>query len=77
MTKEMGGKIPPEAPIGGMPKPIFLLSSNIGCDARYKWFQALGDILMFLSGYGYADSGSKRAFQDGVYERCIQSSLRN
>ncbi len=36
------GEIPPEAPMGGMPKPILLLSSGALCDARYKWFQALG-----------------------------------
>ena len=28
--------------MGGMPKPALLLSSGIMCDARYKWFQALG-----------------------------------
>ncbi len=39
------GEIPPEAPIGGMPKPLLLLSSGSLCDARYKWFQALGRYL--------------------------------
>lgn len=39
--KELG-KIPPEAPMGGMPAPILLLSSGAFCDARIKWFQALG-----------------------------------
>jgi benzoyl-CoA reductase/2-hydroxyglutaryl-CoA dehydratase subunit BcrC/BadD/HgdB len=34
---------PPEgAPGGGMPKPLFFISSGAACDARYKWFQALG-----------------------------------
>jgi benzoyl-CoA reductase/2-hydroxyglutaryl-CoA dehydratase subunit BcrC/BadD/HgdB len=42
MMRELGGEIPPEAPMGGMPKPVLLLSSNAVCDARYKWFQALG-----------------------------------
>lgn len=42
---ELGGKPPPEAPMGGMPKPLFLLSSVAVCDARYKWFQALGRYL--------------------------------
>jgi len=39
------GEIPPEAPMGGMPKPQLLLSSDGLCDARYKWFQALGRYL--------------------------------
>ncbi len=39
------GEIPPEAPMGGMPKPMLLLSSGYFCDARYKWFQALGRYL--------------------------------
>lgn len=35
--------IPPDnAPGGGMPRPTFLLGSGLACDARYKWFQALG-----------------------------------
>lgn len=42
MMRELGGEIPPEAPMGGMPKPVLLLSSNAVCDARYKWFQGLG-----------------------------------
>ena len=42
MMKELKGQIPPEAPFGGMPKPLFLMSSAAICDARYKWFQALG-----------------------------------
>jgi benzoyl-CoA reductase/2-hydroxyglutaryl-CoA dehydratase subunit BcrC/BadD/HgdB len=35
------GEIPPGAPLGGMAKPTFMLSSGAFCDARYKWFQAL------------------------------------
>ncbi len=42
--KELGA-IPPEAPMGGMAKPILLLSSGALCDARVKWFQALGRYL--------------------------------
>jgi benzoyl-CoA reductase subunit B len=33
---------PQDAPGGGMAKPTLLLSSGAACDARYKWFQALG-----------------------------------
>jgi benzoyl-CoA reductase/2-hydroxyglutaryl-CoA dehydratase subunit BcrC/BadD/HgdB len=35
------GDTPPAAPLGGMAKPTFMLSSGAMCDARYKWFQAL------------------------------------
>ncbi len=42
MFNDLGGKIPEEAPQGGMPKPMVLLSSGAACDARFKWFQALG-----------------------------------
>ncbi len=45
MMKECGGQVPPEAPIGGMAKPGLLVSSGAACDARYKWFQALGRYL--------------------------------
>ncbi len=33
-------EIPAMAPDGGMAKPAFMVGSNLGCDARYKWFQA-------------------------------------
>jgi benzoyl-CoA reductase/2-hydroxyglutaryl-CoA dehydratase subunit BcrC/BadD/HgdB len=42
MFHDLDGAIPAEAPQGGMPKPIVLLSSGAACDARFKWFQALG-----------------------------------
>lgn len=42
MMRELKGQIPPESPFGGMPKPLFLMSSAAICDARYKWFQSLG-----------------------------------
>ncbi len=35
------GKIPPDAPLGGMAEPTFMLGSGIACDTRFKWFQAL------------------------------------
>jgi len=40
--KENNYVIPADAPGGGMPKPLFLLACGAVCDARYKWFQALG-----------------------------------
>lgn len=39
------GEIPPDAPMGGMPKPTLLVGSGYFCDTRYKWFQALGQYL--------------------------------
>ncbi len=42
MMAENDMQVPPDAPAGGMPKPTLLLSSGAVCDARYKWFQALG-----------------------------------
>ena len=35
------GKIPEDAPLGGMAAPTFMLGSSIACDTRFKWFQAL------------------------------------
>jgi benzoyl-CoA reductase subunit B len=34
-----------EAPMGGLPHPVLLLSSGHICDARVKWFEALGHYL--------------------------------
>lgn len=42
MFRELKGEIPPEAPMGGMAKPVLLLASSAMCDPRYKWFQLLG-----------------------------------
>lgn len=42
MMKECGGEIPPQAPMGGLPKPVLLISQSMLCDARVKWFQSLG-----------------------------------
>ena len=35
------GRIPSNAPLGGMAKPMLLLGSGFFCDARFKWFQSL------------------------------------
>jgi len=40
--RELGGAVPPSAPMGGMPAPTMLVASSEICDARFKWFQALG-----------------------------------
>ena len=39
---ENGGNVPPDAPMGGMPRPDLLVGSGEICDARFKWFQAFG-----------------------------------
>lgn len=35
------GAPPPEAPLGGMGHPSFLLGSGLICEPRFKWFQAI------------------------------------
>jgi benzoyl-CoA reductase/2-hydroxyglutaryl-CoA dehydratase subunit BcrC/BadD/HgdB len=37
--------IPPAVPDGGMAQPTMLIGSSMTCDARYKWFQAIGRYL--------------------------------
>ncbi len=39
LRAEMGEA--PQTPDGGMPMPDMLLGSSIGCDTRFKWYQAL------------------------------------
>jgi len=69
--KELG-TIPPEAPMGGMPKPSLLLSSGYFCDTRYKWFQSLGRYLdapqWFLE---MPHPGVKESLEEGAYEYII------
>ncbi len=72
MMKELGGEIPPEAPMGGMPKPVLLLASNVICDARYKWFQALGhymDTPVWV--LEMPTPGVKEQFMEGAHERYV------
>lgn len=66
------GEIPPEAPMGGMPKPMLLLSSGYFCDARYKWFQALGrylDAPVWVLEMPHP--GVKESRIEGAYEHAI------
>ena len=42
MMRECNGEMPPDAPMGGLPKPVLMLSHSMLCDARVKWFQSLG-----------------------------------
>ena len=77
MIKEFGGEIPPEAPMGGMPKPVLLLASDIICDARYKWFQALGRYMgVPVWTLEMPIPGVKELFMEGVYERSINFMVK-
>lgn len=65
-------EIPPEAPMGGMPKPSLLLCSGALCDARYKWFQALGRYLDApVWTLEIPHPGVKESQMKGAYERDI------
>lgn len=78
MMRDLGGKIPPEAPMGGMPPPILLVGSNIICDARYKWFQGLGRYLDApVYNLEMPIPGVKEFFHDGVYESCVKIGTEN
>ncbi len=66
------GKIPPETPMGGMPKPTLLLSSGSLCDARYKWFQALGRYMDApVWTLEIPHPGVKESQMEGAYEHNI------
>jgi benzoyl-CoA reductase subunit B len=67
------GTIPPEAPLGGMPKPDLLVASAEICDARFKWFQALGryfnaPVWVIETSY----PGLRESLEEGSDERSIQ-----
>ena len=67
------GQAPPEAPAGGMPKPVLLVSSGYLCDARFKWFQSLGrylDAPVWV--LELPNSGQRESLGEGVYEREVQ-----
>ncbi len=71
------GEIPPEAPMGGMAKPILLLSSGSLCDARYKWFQALGRYLDApVWTVEIPHPGVEESFREGVYESAINFMVK-
>ena len=71
LSNDMGGEIPPEAPRGGMPKPDLIIGNSGGtCDARYKWFQAMGRYLDCPIWITESPSpGQKEGLMPGVYER--------
>ncbi len=73
MMKRYGGKIPPEAPLGGMPKPLFLMSSAGVCDARYKWFQALGRYMdVPVWAFEVPLPGGKELYVSDAYEQAVR-----
>ncbi len=71
------GEIPPEAPMGGMAKPILLLASGSLCDARYKWFQALGRYLDApVWTVEIPHPGVEESFREGAYESAINFMVK-
>jgi len=78
MMKQHGGQIPPDAPMGGLPRPAFLLASTAICDARYKWFQALGRYLdVPVWNLETPAPGVKEMFMEGTYERIVELGVKH
>jgi benzoyl-CoA reductase subunit B len=78
MMKECGGHIPPGVPMGGMSKPLFLLSSAAMCDARYKWFQSLGRYMdVPVWNFEAPLPGVKEFFIGEAYEQAVQLGIKN
>jgi len=66
------GEVPPDAPLGGMDKPMLLVNSTALCDARYKWFQSLGRYLDApVWTVELPHPGVKESQREGAYERDI------
>jgi benzoyl-CoA reductase subunit B len=78
MMREFKGEVPPEAPFGGMPKPLFLLSSSAICDARYKWFQSLGRYMdVPVWPLESPSPGVKEFFIEGAFETMVNTGVRH
>jgi benzoyl-CoA reductase/2-hydroxyglutaryl-CoA dehydratase subunit BcrC/BadD/HgdB len=74
---DLEGKIPPEAPGGGMSRPDLLVGSGAVCDARYKFFQALGRYLDVPVYIIEAPAASQReSLKEGAYESTIQFLIK-
>ena len=72
-----GGQIPPEAPGGGMSKPTLLVGSGAVCDARYKFFQALGrylDVPVYIIESPAA--GQRESLVEGAHEHTVQFLIK-
>ena len=78
MMKDLKGEVPPEAPLGGMPKPLFLVCSTPVCDARYKWFQALGRYMdVPVWSLELPSPGVKEFFIEGSYQQVLDFVVEN
>jgi benzoyl-CoA reductase/2-hydroxyglutaryl-CoA dehydratase subunit BcrC/BadD/HgdB len=77
LMAEAGGQIPAQAPAGGMPKPSLLIGSSYVCDARFKWFQAMGRYLDTpLWVFEVPDFGLNEAWTTDSYEQDIQMLMK-
>jgi benzoyl-CoA reductase/2-hydroxyglutaryl-CoA dehydratase subunit BcrC/BadD/HgdB len=71
------GEIPGDAPVGGMPKPIFLLASVALCDTRFKWFQAMGRYLdVPVWTLELPHPGVQEAMMEGAHEHNINFMVK-
>ncbi|MFC1858468.1 2-hydroxyacyl-CoA dehydratase subunit D [Thermodesulfobacteriota bacterium] len=71
-------RVPGDAPGGGMAKPAVFLSSGGVCDARFKWFQALGryfDAPVWTIELPH--TGTKEFFLPGYKDKTIAFLARN
>jgi benzoyl-CoA reductase/2-hydroxyglutaryl-CoA dehydratase subunit BcrC/BadD/HgdB len=69
---DLDGRVPPEAPRGGIAKPVLLVGSGAVCDARYKFFQALGrylDVPVYI--IEAPATGQRESLMEGAYERTV------
>ncbi len=74
---DIDGKIPPEAPGGGMSKPTLLVGSGAVCDARYKFFQALGrylDVPVYI--IESPAGGQRESLMEGAHEHTVQFLIK-
>jgi benzoyl-CoA reductase/2-hydroxyglutaryl-CoA dehydratase subunit BcrC/BadD/HgdB len=74
---DLTGGIPPEAPGGGMSKPTLLVGSGAVCDARYKFFQAMGrylDVPVYI--IEAPSAGLRESLMKGAYEHTVQFLIK-
>jgi len=74
---DLGGQLPPEAPGGGMSKPTILVGSGAVCDARYKFFQALGrylDVPVYI--VESPAGGQRESLMEGAHEHTVQFLIK-
>jgi len=74
MMLDLGGKTPPEAPQGGMPKPDLLVNNGENCETHFKAFQALGRYLeapVWTVESARGGIEAKEQLMEGAYERAV------